>query len=377
MFRYRAELPAVLLLVAPTTPQLWQPSLLLLVLCLLFPPAADMESSAAARQACSAGSTLELRDTVLINILKRLPQRDRLMSAARVCKPWQTAATAATTDVVLVQKSASRVESMGSWVSQRGEAAVEAIIVREPLTNRAYLKLPCVGLTQLITLHLDSGFVRFVSTSDPEDPAVVVPALRSFTLTNSCTMYMDTPPALECPKLTELIWEDPSCYSTPAGSKEQLDTVLLSFLQQLPELGVLSLKHETITDAALAQLSCLQQLQRCTLCCPHVTAAVLANLSSSLTSLTLTRGRGILQEGSLPAAGWPCLKELSMTQRVMRPALLSRLTALERLSLKSCKLLPQWVPLPQLDRQAFSQLDNQALFKLLEENRVSGCLVGL
>jgi hypothetical protein len=262
----------------------------------------------------------------------------------------------------MVQKFASRVEDMGSWVSQRGKAVVESITVREHQGGRVYVKFPCVGLTQLMVLHLDKCFFRFVSTSDPEDPAVVLPALRSFTLTNSCTMYMDTPPVLECPKLTELVWEDPSCYSTPAGSKEQLDTVLISFLQRLPELAVLSLKHANIADAALAQLSCLQQVQRCSLCCPRVAAAVLANLSSSLTSLTLTEGTGLLSERSLPAAGWPHLKELSVTQRVMQPGLLSQLTALERLSLKSCKLLQK------MGREAFLQF--------IRQNRVSGCLVG-
>lgn len=121
--------------------------------------------------------------------------------------------------------------------------------------------------------------------------------------------------------------------------------MLTSFLQQLPELAVFSFKHAGISNAplqrsGLAQLSCLQQLQRCSLCCPRVTAAELVNLTSSnLTSLTLTKGRGWLQEASLPAAGWPHLRELSVSHQAMQPAVLSRLTALEQLSLTSCRLL--------------------------------------
>lgn len=182
-----------------------------------------MEPSAVAKQACSAAPTLGLPDSVLISILQRLPQRDRYY-AARVSKPWAAAATAATTDVVVSRFS---VEAFGSWVQCRGKAVVEAIRV-QPQHNSSpvMLKLPCVGLARLAVLQLDKCYVQFVSSSSEQedDAAVVLPALHSLTITNSCTVYMDTPPVLECPRLTELVWDEPSFYSTPKGCIEQLDT---------------------------------------------------------------------------------------------------------------------------------------------------------
>jgi hypothetical protein len=71
--------------------------------------------------------------------------------------------------------------------------------------------------------------------------------------------------------------------SPPASSEAELDAGLSAFLQRLPGLNLLSLRHRQASDAALAQLSCLQQLQDCTLRCPQMTPAVLAHLTVSLT----------------------------------------------------------------------------------------------
>jgi hypothetical protein len=49
----------------------------------------------------------------------------------------------------------------------------------------------------------------------------------------------------------------------------------------------------------------------------------------------------MLQEGDLPAGGWPDLKQLTVYHRTMQPALLTRLTALERLKLTGCHLLTE------------------------------------
>jgi hypothetical protein len=46
-----------------------------------------------------------------------------------------------------------------------------------------------------------------------------------------------------------------------------------------------------------------------------------------------------MQERDLPAAGWPHLKHLQVSNHAMQPAVLARLTALEQLELRNCHLL--------------------------------------
>jgi hypothetical protein len=223
-------------------------------------------------------------------------------------------------------------------VQQHGRGAVGSI--RAPhLNTRLQLKLRCAALAKLAKLHLHNCALELDSDSAEQGgSAIVLPALRCLSL-NRCTVPLDTLSRLECPQLTgfQLLYQ-PSQGDVPAG--EQLDAALFAFLQRLPGLVQLALRHSQLDadGAALAQLSCLQQLQDCTLCCSCGTPAVLAHLTTSLTSLTIRKGKGVLQEGSLPGAGWPHLKELTVSHCHIKPVLLSRLTTLERLSLSTCVL---------------------------------------
>jgi Leucine-rich repeat (LRR) protein len=145
---------------------------------------------------------------------------------------------------------------------------------------------------------------------------------------------------MDCPKLTalHLTFSDGS-QVVPADSNQLPDAALSALLQRLPELMSLTLANNAVTDAGLAQLSCLQKLQHCALACEQVTPSVLTNLSSSsLTSLTLVSGEGVLQERDLPAAGWPHLKLFRVNDHAMQPAVVARLTALEQLHLNRCDL---------------------------------------
>ena len=214
------------------------------------------------------------------------------------------------------------------------------------------VQLPAAALAKLQLLHLRKCALEFStsnssrssgsnSSGGQDGPAIVLPALRSIHLQN-CRDPLGTMLQLGCPKLTKLhlSFSDDSP-SPPADSQQQTaspDAALSALLQQLPELLWLTLANTEVTDAGLAQLSCLQKLQHCALACELATLGVLANISSSLTSLALINGDGVLQERILPVAGWPHLCFATVTNTTVQPAFLSRLTALARLHLDDCWL---------------------------------------
>ena len=321
-----------------------------------------------------------LPEPVLIYILKKVPQRDRLSRAALVCKTWAAAAIAASTVITLTRLNDATASGLSSWLQQHGSGAVEAIQVPTMPHEQVQLKLPNAGLAKLQFLHLQNCALEFstssasnstdttISTSSAvqDSPPIVLPALRRLYL-NKCKEPLNTVSQLECPKLTALqlfpsapqnplaalqaLQEGPATEQQleaalsnilqlfPAERQQQHDTALSTILQKLPELVFLGLVHE-VSDAGLEQLSCLQHLKQCSLGCPQATTDVLSNLASGLTSFSIMSGRGVLQERNLPAAGWPHLQELKVSHLPMQPAMLSRLTALEQLSLTDCVLVP-------------------------------------
>jgi hypothetical protein len=119
----------------------------------------------------------------------------------------------------------------------------------------------------------------------------------------------------------------------------QLGSALSALLQRLPSLLTLSLGLSQASEAALTQLSSLRQLQSCSLKGPCVTPRVPAQLTSSLTYLSLQKRDAVLCEQDLPAAGWPHLKQLKLAHIRIQPTLLSRFTTLERLQLFGGRLL--------------------------------------
>lgn len=275
----------------------------------------------------AASPIFGLPQTVLVNILKKLPQHDRLAYAALVCKSWAAAAVPATTVLALSKLNPAAATGLSSWVQQHGRDAVEIEAIRvlkqqSSLTKPVKLQLFAAGLANLDLLYINNCALEIRnSSSSPAQgvpAAVVLPALRSLALDHS-TVYLDTLSSLECPMLTALQLLHPpaqrasifrsdllaaTCNTgptvtavTPAGSQQQFDRALSAFLQRLPGLLRLHLSNHQMSDTALAQLSCLQQLQQCSLCCPRTTPAVLGNLGTSLTCLTLYEGQRLLQVG--------------------------------------------------------------------------------
>jgi hypothetical protein len=326
-----------------------------------FSPAAKDDHEAAA-------SFLTLPESVVGNILKRLSQHNRLSRAALVCKTWAAAAAAATTVITLTRVNAATAAGLSSWLQQHSGGAVEAISVPQTADDHLHvhmhaqvpvqLKLPAAALTKLKLLHLDKCALEFStsgsssgvqcsssgaqgSSIDGQDtPSIALPALRCIQL-QSCREPLGIISQMDCPKLTalHLTFSDRS-HAPPADSQQLPDAALSALLQRLPELMSLTLANNAITDAGLAQISCLQKLQHCALACEQVTPTVLTNLTStSLTSLTLISGQGVLQERDLPAAGWRHLKLFRVNDHAMQPAVVARLTALEQLHLDRCDLV--------------------------------------
>jgi hypothetical protein len=92
---------------------------------------------------------------------------------------------------------------------------------------------------------------------------------------------------------------------------------------------------------ALQLLSSLTNLQSFVLTGDLLAApTALSYLCSSLTSLSITPTRmdGSFKANLVPAAGWPLLKQLPVTNTGLQPQLLTRLTGLEVLHLDNCRL---------------------------------------
>lgn len=202
------------------------------------------------------------------------------------------------------------------------------------------LQLPPTGVSRLRHMAINHCTLAFSSSSSTEQvgAAVALPMLRFLSLSR-CTMPLDTLPLLQCPKVTHLHLSSPPSHPHTAGSAVQLDSALSALLQRLPSLLTLSLGLSQASEAALTQLSSLQQLQSCSLKGPCVTPRVLAQLTSSLTYLSLQKRDAVLCEQDLPAAGWPHLKQLKLAHIRIQPTLLSRFTTLERLQLFCGRLL--------------------------------------
>ena len=263
--------------------------------------------SASNEQHDAAAPFLTLPESVLVKILKKVPQHDRLSRAALVCKAWAAAAAAATTVITLKRVNAATAAGLSSWLQQHGRGAVEAIRVPTNRNDLVQIQLPCDGLAKLCILHLHNCALQFSTSSTSSRvgaqarPAIVLPALYSL-IFNRCTQPLATASHLECPRL-KFLQLYPSFDDRPLGSRQQLEAALSSLLQRLPELTLLGLGHDFISDAPLAQLSCLQKLQQCSLSCPQVSSAVLANLTSGLKHLALISGNGVLQVCADPVHG--------------------------------------------------------------------------
>lgn len=278
----------------------------------------------------SAQTAPHLPDEVIVNILRHVTQEERLSSCALVCTAWATAAAAATSDIYISEDNSSpeAARSLVRWLLQHAQPGqVQSIVIPMPSgyePNKLVLYTP--HYTRLHTLQLDTCTLQLFRSTNSSQPHIlpdiskftaegphVLPALRQLSL-KECTINSASLAALSLPKLTSLALD-----STPiSASKRAVARALTALCQRMPELRQLQLTRMGTTDAALAQLSCLQRLESFSIDrCWSVTAKVLSGLCSGLMHLDCSDSGAFLFE-SLPEAGWPCLRELHLDHIVLQ-----------------------------------------------------------
>lgn len=73
--------------------------------------------------AAAATSLIDLPQPILVDILQRVPQRDRLTSCSLVCVAWEMAARRATTEITAAVRSESCYKQLAAWMCKDSFAA--------------------------------------------------------------------------------------------------------------------------------------------------------------------------------------------------------------------------------------------------------------
>jgi len=286
-----------------------------------------------------------------MNILQRIPLKQRMSSCALVCTAWASAAAAATTTVTLSKHSCTpeKVAALHSWVCQHAQQLASVQVAQHMPDRRHPFPLRCAQLKKLHTLQLHMCNVALLSTSSGStqqpnlqhvEPGPQLPALRDLRLTE-CAVHPSFLAAVQMPKLTTLELHHTCNLNT--STLLQVCAALPALLQRLPQLLVLELSILHLRDTALDALSSLQHLesfsiQGCKYVSPHALSAL---SSSSLTSLAISGCAGIITATTLPASRWPNLKCISLCKVRVQPAVLGSLEGLQELSLSGCPLWPE------------------------------------
>lgn len=283
----------------------------------------------------------------LINVLQRVPVKQRMSSCALVRTAWASAAAAATTTITLSKHSScthEKVAALHSWVCQHAQQLVSVQVAKHAPDRRHPFPLPCAQLRKLHTLQLHMCNVVLMSTSSsstqqPNDPGLQLPALRDLRLTE-CAVHPSFLAAVQMPKLTTLQLHHTQKLDT--STLLHVCAVVPALLQRLPQLLVLDLSVPHLRDTALDGLSSLQHLQSFSIQgCKHVTPHALSPLSSSLTSLAISGCTGVFTAATLSASRWPHLKRISLCKVRVLPAVLGRHEELQELRLTGCSLYPE------------------------------------
>jgi hypothetical protein len=203
--------------------------------------------------------------------------------------------------------------------------------------NGLILRLPTSALARLQRLQLATiQPILSAPGSSSSRQAPLLPALRSVKLL-SCEAAAASL-ALQRAQLTELELQAVTITASDAVAGSE---AVAALLQAQPRLSVLGLRDITpaLTDAALAPLSTMQQLQELSIDSSlygDVSPYGVISLCSHLTSLSLSLHLSARLTVSPPPQWPPCLVHLRLTWIQVEPAVLGGLTQLEQLDLSHC-----------------------------------------
>lgn len=225
----------------------------------------------------------ELPAELLAQILRHVPQQQRLSQCALVCRRWAAAATAVTTaaTVSIVHKNLceTKLTALNLWIAQHGTQA-SSLDLRwccYPPPDGP-LQLPCAGLPHLASLNLASLQVDLQLPDPQQQTSSVSGNAGSSSSSKSGRVAASVLPALRELQLSE-------CSFTSSAALMQLP--------QLPCVTRLSLCKQAwqlsnTSEAALTLLPCLPQLAQLELRHFKSTAELLELVSSSLTYLCVS-----------------------------------------------------------------------------------------
>lgn len=283
-----------------------------------------------------APNLIQLPETVLVRILRLVPQQERLTCCALASRALAAAATATTAAEVVwdrsqytseegtpadqiakvvVMKRRSRFASFQAWLEQHAQQVVKVTVsgcYGDHLQLRLPPALPRLQQLSVTDVTLELSNVSNTGTNSPGDDITGLAAAAGGSTGLSQRDDDDANVAslavVQLPQLTTLhVWS-----STPLQSN-----LVAALLQQAPQLAVLKLEGDCQDESALAPLSTLQQLRCCWLYGEYVCRKSMAMLQDIST-----------------------LKELRLDYIYFTPADLARLSQVESLVLNHCALLP-------------------------------------
>lgn len=313
----------------------------------------------------------ELPVALCAEILRHVPQQDRLGLCALVCRAWASAAIQAT---VNLEKEVEKehLPALQGWLAQHsgqlqtlklfgyswGEEMLQLQLPWDKMIRLQHLKLN--GFTQLPgeedrpcnsphagSWDCSSGGNSSACAEWPELPSLRKLELSRVKLLDISSIFQLT----NAPQLRSLILKSIeftlvqfASFHTP-GCKVDVQIVAQAIpylLQRLPQLSVLKLPLFPFTDAAVQQAAALQGLQELSITqAAFVPACHLQQLPSTITRLQLSEDRPFVSPSPQDLFGLPGLLHLKLGSCTVPPTLLASVTQLQQLSLQECDLLPK------------------------------------
>lgn len=263
---------------------------------------------------------------MLVNIACRLPDTRDLVSFSLVCRPWALAVAQVPTAMVARIQSLSQGRQLEAWLASRGKQLASLTVASGSSHRyRIIVQLPCSSFTNLQALRMVGIVADFKLAMTPQ----ALPALEQLDMdlcaVNTKTLKrLPVGRCLTCLRLDRMTFTSGGVGSGAVASADdsrpysdqresELATAILSILQRLPDLKVLTLTSAdwspaALPSSALTSLSTMQQLREAAFNDQIMSSAALQYLPSGLNRLRLMGpddhpSRLSLTPTTLPQAG--------------------------------------------------------------------------
>jgi hypothetical protein len=287
----------------------------------------------------------DLSAELAAEVLRHVPQQQRLTQCALVCRTWASAAAVATLHVKCKLTPATA-PALQAWLQQH---AGQLLTLQLSGRGRISLRLPLHKLKRLKILKL-----QYFKLQLPGEEVTLSSLQRLQLWAVELARFNSLLQLTAAPQLTSLdigscsFTEQEFCGCTykdnTAAAVERLAAAVPDMLQRLPLLSELMMPDLPLSDAAVQQLAAMQGLRQVSLAhLKHVPVCDLQYLPSSITQLSLLDCRDY---GQLPPSLPPRLQQLTGLLHLnlfscsLPPTLLASVTQLQSLTLEGGMLLP-------------------------------------